>query len=269
MAATNALWDDDGWRAILEEHLKIIRAAGALDRLPIYLAALGTAAVWSGDFAEAASVIAEAHAVAEATGTRIAPFGAMLLDALRGHQAEVTPLIEAVIAEAGAAGQGIAVTYAHWAAAILHNGLGHYDQAREAARQATEDSPELYVSMWALPELIEAAVRTGHAHLAGCRAAAAGGNDAGRRHRLRGWGMEARARALVSEGEAAEGCYREAIDRLGRTQLRPELARAHLLYGEWLRRQGRRIDARVQLRTRMRRWPRWEWRHLPNEPGVS
>ena len=248
MAATNALWDDDGWRAILEEHLKIIRAAGALDRLPIYLAALGTASVWSGDFAEAASVIAEAHAVSEATGTSIAPFAAMLLDSLRGHQAEVTPLIEAVIAEAGAAGQGIAVTYAHWAAAVLYNGLGHYEQAREAARQATEDTPELYVSMWALPELIEAAVRTGHEQLAGdalrqlAETTQAGGTDFG-------LGMEARCRALVSEGEAAEDCYREAIDRLAQTQLRPELARAHLLYGEWLRREGRRIDARLQLRT--------------------
>ena len=102
--------------------------------------------------------------------------------------------------------------------------------------------------MWALPELIEAAVRTGHAHLAGdalrqlAETTQAGGTDFG-------LGMEARSRALVSEGEAAEGCYREAIDRLARTQLRPELARAHLLYGEWLRRQGRRIDARVQLRT--------------------
>ncbi len=248
MAATNALWDDDGWRTILEEHLKIIRAAGALDRLPIYLAALGSAAVWSGDFAEAASVIAEARAVSEATGTRIAPFAAMLLDSLRGREAEATPLIEATIAEAGAAGQGIAVTYAHWATAILYNGLGRYEQARAAAQQAAEDTPELYVSMWALPELIEAAVRTGNARLAGdalgrlAETTRAGGTDFG-------LGIEARSRALVSEGKAAEDCYREAIDRLGRTQLRPELARAHLLYGEWLRRENRRADARVQLRT--------------------
>ena len=247
MAATNAIWDDDGWRAILTLHLGIIRAAGALDRLPIYLAAMGTAAVWSGDFAAAASVIAEAHAVSEATGTRIAPFAAMLLDSYRGNDAEVTPLIEAIIAEATAGGQGIAVTYAHWAAAILANGLGRYADALQAARQASQDTPELYVSMWALPELIEAATRTGNSHLASdafarlAETTQAAGTDFG-------LGMEARSRALVSEGEAAESCYREAIARLGCTELRPELARAHLLYGEWLRRENRRADARVQLR---------------------
>jgi DNA-binding CsgD family transcriptional regulator len=248
MAATNAMWDDDGWRAVLARQLQMIRDVGALDRLPIYLAAMGTAAVWSGDFTAAASVIAEAHAVSEATGTRIAPFADMLLDSLRGNQAEATPLIEATIAEATAEGQGIAVTYAHWAAAILANGLGRYQQALEAARQASEDTPELYVSMWALPELIEAAVRTGNTQLAAdalarlAETTQAAGTDFG-------LGIEARSRALLSDGEAAEDCYREAIDRLERTQLRPELARAHLLYGEWLRREGRRTDARLQLRT--------------------
>jgi DNA-binding CsgD family transcriptional regulator/tetratricopeptide (TPR) repeat protein len=248
MAAATALWDDDGWRAILTSHLKIIRDAGALDQLPIYLAAMGSAAVWSGDFEAAAALVAEAQAVSEATGTGIAPFAAMLLAGFRGRETEVTPLIEATIAEAGAAGQGVAVTYAHWAAAIAANGLGRYDQAVEAARQATDDSGDLEVSIWALPELIEAAVRSGRTQLAGAAldrladTTRAAGTDFG-------LGMEARSRALLSEGAAAEGGYLEAIDRLARTQLRPELARAHLLYGEWLRREGRRADARAQLRT--------------------
>jgi len=246
--AACTLWDDDGWRAILARQVQLARDTGALDQLPIDLGALGTAVAWSGDFAAAASLIAEADAACEATGSRSAPFTAMLLASLRGREAEVVPLIEATISEAAAGGQGIAVTYAHWAAAILYNGLGRYVEAREAAQQASQDTPGLYISMWALPELIEAAARSGNTRIAGealerlADTTRAGGTDFG-------LGIEARCRALLSEGEAAEGCYREAIDRLGRTQLRPELARAHLLYGEWLRRAGRRLDARAQLRT--------------------
>jgi hypothetical protein len=126
--------------------------------------------------------------------------------------------------------------------------MGRYEQAREAARQAAEDPSGLCVSLWALPELIDAAARSGNTHMAAdaferlAETTRAGGTDFG-------LGIEARSRALVTEGQAAEGWYAEAIDRLGRTQLRPELARAHLLYGEWLRRQDRRRDAREQLRT--------------------
>ena len=247
-AAASAVWDDERWRAMLLRQVQIARDVGALDQLPIDLASLGTDAAWSGDFAAAAALIAETDAVCEATGTRSAPFAAMLLASLRGNQSEVSPLIEATIAEAAVGGQGIAVTYAHWAAAILYNGLGRYADARAAAQQASQEKPALYMAMWALPELIEAAVRTGDTHTAADALARltettqAGGTDFG-------LGIEARSRALVSQGEDAVGCYREAIDRLGRTQLRPELARAHLLYGEWLRRAGRRTDARAQLRT--------------------
>jgi len=139
------------------------------------------------------------------------------------------------------------VAYAHWVAAIAHNGLGRYADALGAATQASEDTSTLYIAMWALSELIESAARSGNGHL-GTGAlerladfTRAGGTDFG-------LGVEARSRALLSEGQTAEGLYREAIDRLGRTKLRPELARAHLLYGEWLRRQKRRADARAQLR---------------------
>jgi DNA-binding CsgD family transcriptional regulator len=241
------MWDDDGWHAILLRQVGLARRAGALDHLPILLGALAMAAVWRGDLAGAASLIVEADAATEATGSRIAPYAAMLLASVRGNQDEAAPLIEATIAVAPARGQGAAATYAHWVAAILGNGLGRYEEALAAARQASEDR-HLYVSTWVLPELIEAAARSGNTHMAGdaldrlAETTRAGGTDCG-------LGIQARSRALLSDGEAADGLYCEAIDRLGRTQFRLELARAHLLYGEWLRRQRRRADAREQLRT--------------------
>jgi DNA-binding CsgD family transcriptional regulator len=247
-AAASALWDDVPWREMLLRQVQLARDVGALDQLPIDLASLGTATAWTGDLPAVSALIAEADAVRAATGSRTAPFAAMLLASLRGDQAEATPLTEAAIADATTRGQGIALTYAAWTAAILANGLGRYAEALAAAKQASQDSPALYVAMWALPELVEAAARTGNtriAHDAIARLAEstqAGGTDFG-------LGLEARSRALVSEGETAETYYREAIDRLGRTQLRPELARAHLLYGEWLRGENRRRDARAELRT--------------------
>ena len=243
----SALWDDDAWRTMLVRQLQLARDAGALERLPLLLASLGTAVAWSGDFAAAAALVAEAEVVCEATGSRAAPFTAMMLAALRGLESEAAELIEATIAEATVGGQGIAVAYAHWTAAILANGLGRYGEALAEATAASEDTATLYISMWALPELIEAAVRTGQPHVAGQALerltdfTRAGGTDFG-------LGIEARCRALLSEPETAEGLYREAIDRLGRTRLRPELARAHLLFGEWLRRENRRVDARAELR---------------------
>jgi DNA-binding CsgD family transcriptional regulator len=244
--AAIALWDEDGWRAILVRQVRVARAAGALDQLPVGLVALAMDDAWRGDFAGAVSLIAEADVVCEATGSRIAPYAAMFLAALRGNQAEVAPLIEASITAAEAGGQGGAAAYAHWVAAILHNGLGRYADALAAAEQAIPEA-NLYVSIWTLPELIEAAARTGNTRVAPgalerlAETTQAGGTDFG-------LGLEARSRALLRRGDAAEGCYREAIDRLGRSRLRPELARAHLLYGEWLRRESRRVDARAQLR---------------------
>src|SRR5215813_8330601 len=244
--AAIALWDEDGWRAILVRQVRVARAVGALDQLPVGLVALAMDEAWRGDFAGAVSLIAEADAVCEATGSRIAPYAAMFLAALRGNQAGVAPLIEATIAAAEAGGQGGAAAYAHWVAAILHNGLGRYADALVSAEQAIPKA-NLFDSMWALPELIEAAARTGNTRLAPgalerlAETTQAGGTDFG-------LGLEARSRALLRRGDAADDLYREAIDRLGRTRLRPELARAHLLYGEWLRRESRRVDARAQLR---------------------
>jgi DNA-binding CsgD family transcriptional regulator/tetratricopeptide (TPR) repeat protein len=246
--AAIALWDEDGQRAILVRQVQLARTAGALEQLPIDLVALAIDEAWRGDFAGAVSLIAECDAVCEATGgSRVAPFAGMFLGALRGDQAAVTPLIEATLAAAEAGGQGGALTGAHWAAAVLNNGLGRYAEAQAAAEEATRDTI-VYVSILVVPELVEAAARTGNTDVAAgalqrlAETTQPSGNDLA-------LGIEARCRALLSEGETAERLYQEAIDRLSRTRLRPDLARAHLLYGEWLRRQGRRLDAREQLRT--------------------
>ena len=140
------------------------------------------------------------------------------------------------------------VQCSQWVSAILYNGLGRYEEALAGARQAAEQAPELFVSMWALPELIEAASRTGQSGLAaGALARLAEATGTGQTDW--GQGIYARCRALLSDGQDTEGWYREAVGRLSRTRVRAELARAHLLYGEWLRRELRRADARAQLRT--------------------
>jgi DNA-binding CsgD family transcriptional regulator len=246
--AANYLWDFDGWLAITDEATQLARDLGALDQLPIDLQAQAQAAMWCGDFPAADALITEAGIVAEATGTLMAPLAAMFLAALRGRDSEATPLIKGTLAAATAGGQGLAVSWTRWVTAILSNGLGRYADAAAAAEHASQDLPEITVSMFALPELVEAAARTGTSKLAAhavdqlTQTTQPAGTD---------WalGIEARCRALVNHGQAAEDLYREGIDRLGRTRLRPELARAHLLYGEWLRRENRRTDAREQLRT--------------------
>src|SRR5262249_7796212 len=228
--------------------VQLAGTAGALEQLPIDLVALAIDEAWRGDFAGAAALIAECDAVCEATGgSRVAPFAAMFLDALRGDQAEVTPLIEATIAAAEAGGQGGALTGAHWAASVLNNGLGRYAEALAAAEEATRDTI-VYVSILVVPELVEAAARIGNTDVAVgalqrlAETTQPSGNDLA-------LGIEARCRALLSEGETAERLYQEAIDRLGRTRLRPDLAPARLLYGQGVRRQGRRPRAREAPRT--------------------
>ena len=242
------LWDEDGYRTYMDRQIQLVRKAGALDHLPLDLEAAALLAAWSGDFAGAAALIAEAETVCEVTGSRIPPYSGLLLAGLRGRQAEAVPLIDATMHAAKAAGQGSLVTLTRWVTATLYNGLGRYDEAREAARLAADDPAGIYVSMWALPELVEAAARSGDMPVASAALERLAGTTqvSGTDWAL---GIEARSRALVAEGQAADGLYADAIDRLGRTRLRPELARAHLLYGEWLRRENRRADAREQLRT--------------------
>jgi DNA-binding CsgD family transcriptional regulator len=247
-SASTIVWDDEAERAICARQTQIFRDAGALADLPLHLNALGQEAAWSGDFNGASVFIAEAASVAAATGSRFAPNAAMRLRALQGRETEAASLVASVLEHAAAEEQGIGEIHAHWAASVLYNGLARYEEAASAAHKATSDTFEPFVSMWALAELVEAAVRLGHRETArdaidrlGVITQAAGNDFA--------LGIEARSRALLTDGETAAGLYEEAIDRLRGTRLRPELARAHLLYGEWLRREGRRIDAREQLRT--------------------
>ena len=169
-----------------------------------------------------------------------------MLSALRG-QSDALPLIESTIRDAETGGQGLSIVWAEWTSAILFNGLGRYDEALASAQRAAAETPRLHHSWWASTELIEAASRVARPDLAidalerVMTATAPADTDWGR-------GMQARCRALLSEGEDADRLHREAIERLARTRRRPELARAHLLYGEWLRRENRRRDARGQLR---------------------
>ncbi|HEV2252859.1 MAG TPA: helix-turn-helix transcriptional regulator, partial [Streptosporangiaceae bacterium] len=242
------LWDMETSQSILLRQLQSAREAGLLVYLLVYVNALGIYATWCGRFAEAASLVAEGEAIAEAIRTRFAPIAAVFLAGFRGSEADAARLIEVVTKDARAAGQGGGIQWCQWASGILYNGLGRYEQALAAARQASEQALELYVSAWALPELIEAASRTGQTQVAAdaldrlAEATSISQTDWGP-------GIHARSRALLSDGEDADASYREAIERLGRTPLRPELARAHLLYGQWLRRERRRADARAQLRT--------------------
>jgi DNA-binding CsgD family transcriptional regulator len=246
--AANLVWDYDRSLEIGTRAVQFARDRGALEVLAAADNACGQAAAVAGDFATAALLIAEVDAVKEATRTRIGPYAAIALAGIRGQEAPASELISGVITKATAGGQGTAVQYAHWANSVLMNGLGRYEEALAAAVEASEHTPELFIASWALSELIEAATRTENAELAQSALTRLGEHmeacDTD-------WAVSiyARSRALLSEGEAAAPLYREAIERLGHTRLRPELARAHLLYGEWLRRQGRRVDAREQLRT--------------------
>jgi len=240
-AASIAVWDNDGTLAIATRVLQLVRDAGALAQLPIHLSALALARAWIGDLAGTAALVAESDSVVAATGSRFVPGAALRLWALQGREAEVSAATE----RAAAGGPGVAI-YAHWASAVLYNGLARYEDAARSARQATSSPVGFWVSEWALPELVEAAMRVGDMELArdALERLAATTRPAGTDFAL---GIEARSRALLSDGSAADNLYRQAIDRLNRTRLRPELARAHLLYGEWLRREGRRVNAREQL----------------------
>ena len=246
-AGAAVVWDFEACLATATRQVEVARGAGALAVLAVGVNVLGQVAALSGDFAQATSLKAEADAVREATGTHVAHYGALVLAGLRGRVSEAIPLIDATVANATAEGQGTAVQYAHWARSVLLNAVGRYDEAFEVARLASDDTPELFVSAWALSEQVEAAARSGNDR---------GASEALERLQARtrgtdepwGRGLEARSRGLVGTGASAEADFLEAVEQLRRTRLRPELARAHLVYGEWLRRQARRSDARTQLR---------------------
>ena len=242
------LWDDESWEWLCARSVDLARQAGALSLLPIALLARVGLHLLAGELSEAARLVEECEAVAEATASGLPRYGALALAAWRGREAEAGPLIDLALNEASARGEGMGWTLIHHYAAVLHNGLGQYEQALQAAERASAHPYELGFASLVLPELIEAAVRCGKPERA---AAALERLTAGARATRTDWalGLEARCRALLSEGEEADRLYRAAVEHLARTRVRAELARAHLLYGEWLRRQNRRLDAREQLRT--------------------
>jgi len=244
--AAGIVWDYASWDVLSGRQVTLARDAGALIALPIALSTHAGVHLFAGEFTEAASLVAQAESVAEATGSSIAPYGAVALAVFRGREAQAAQLIQTATDDVGRRGEGGGLSSVQWADAVLYNSLGRYQEALAAAQRASEDSPAVRFASWALVELVEAAVRSGVPERA-----------AGALQRLSGiagacgtdWalGAQARSRALVSDGAAAEKLYREAIDRFGRAGLRVDLARAQLLYGEWLRRQRRRRDARAQL----------------------
>jgi DNA-binding CsgD family transcriptional regulator len=240
------LWDDEALYVLSTRHLEIARGTGALSEAPLALTCRTFMHLFTGELVAAASLVEHVNAVNEATGSELAPFGALALAAVRGGR-DARALLEASMREM-ACGEGIGVTVMQWASALLCNGLGGFRDALVAARWAGGHPHEPAVAQWGLTELIEAAARSGSPELA---ADAIGQLSTMTRASGTDWalGVEARSRALLGDGETAEHLYREAIERLSHTRVRFELARAHLVYGEWLRRAGRRRDARTQLRT--------------------
>jgi DNA-binding CsgD family transcriptional regulator/tetratricopeptide (TPR) repeat protein len=238
------LMDADAWFELGTRQIQAARAAGALTVLPLALHTIAAWHVLAGDFSLAETQLAEADSIMAATGDAPMVHARLRLAALRGGVAQV--LITDSIREATQRGEGVLVRHAEDAAATLYAGLGRYDEALKWAQREVEHNPHAFY-MTALPELVEAGVRCDEQDVARraldalCQKTQASPTAWAR-------GVEARSRALVSAGNAAEGLYKEAIEQLERTRLRAELARAHLLYGEWLRREHRRVDARAQLR---------------------
>ena len=241
------VWDFESWHALAARQAQFARDTGALVHLQFALNLLAWTRLVAGELTAAALLLEEDRLVAEATGNPPLAYPEMVLAAWRGQEAEASELIEATSQEAAARGPGTVVDYASYASSVLDNGLGRHEAARDAAWRAFERDHMGY-GPFVVPELAEAASRTGDVALV---TAALEWLTERTRVTPTEWalGIEARVRALLSEGEVAERLYREAIERLGRTSVRTELARTHLLYGEWLRRERRRVDAREQLRT--------------------
>lgn len=247
------LWDDARWDALSARYLQLARDVGALIELPLALSTRAMMLVFSGELSAATALIDEQAAATEATGINLGRYAAAYLAAMRGRPAETTSLTDGILAEVPQRGEGIGIAIAEWTRALLHNGMGNYPEAMAAAQRALhhQEYPDLHypgIANWAAHELIEAAARSEMTDTATeatdwiTEMTTASGTD---------WalGVGARSRALLAQGADAERLYREAIDRLGTSLVRTDLARAHLLYGEWLRRERRRVDAREQLRT--------------------
>jgi DNA-binding CsgD family transcriptional regulator len=240
------LWDDATWHELTASALGLARELGALAVLPVALTYRAAVHVHEGEFGAAAGLLEEANAITAATGNAPLGYISMMLAAWRGEEPRALDLIEAVVKDATARGGGRELGLARYATAVLHNGLGGYEDALAGARRACEYE-DLAFFGWSLAELVEAGARSGASDEASAalrrlaeRTSAAGSDWA--------LGIQARSRALLSDRAAADSLYREAIDRLGRSRIAVHLARAHLVYGEWLRREQRRVEAREHLR---------------------
>ena len=240
------LWDDEGWERLSNQHLRLVRDTGALGDLAIALGHRGQMHVFAGELAEAASLHAALLEAAELTASPLAPYHVVGLAAMRGREAEARQVIATARADLVRRGEGGGLAFMDWAETVLCNGLGRYAEALTAVRRAVDGAGLIPVG-WVMPELIEAAVRAGASELAAdtdrrlTDRSRASGTD---------WalGIAARSHALLVDDGRADELYTEAIERLSRTRVAVDLARAHLLYGEWLRRQLRRMDARKELR---------------------
>ncbi len=241
------LWDDQTWEVLSRRNVQLVRDASALTVLPTALCSQAMVHLLAGELTPAASLIEEMRAVGEATGTHIAPYAGVCCAVVEGRVDQAAALIEATVEDATTRGEGFSLSATEWASAVLYNGLVRHEEALAAASRCSENPTDLAASTWALPELIEAAARSGVATLAAATmrrlevVTHAADTDWAR-------GVEAVSRALLSDAHVAEALYREAIERLAATRVVVGLGRAHLLYGEWLRRENRREDARVQLR---------------------
>ena len=246
--AAGFIWDYESWDSLTMRQIRAARAAGALAELPFALSTRVGVCLFGGDVAAAASLNDESKALAEATDSRIVPpYGVLTVAAFRGREDELERAAATSTEDFLRRGEGMGLTVSLWATALLCNGLARYEDAFAAAEQASEDPHELWFSNFALVELIEAASRSDRNERAAEALQVLAGST-GASGTPWALGVEARSRALLAHGDEAEKLYREAIDQLEPTRLRVDLARAHLLYGEWLRRERRRLDARDQLR---------------------
>jgi DNA-binding CsgD family transcriptional regulator len=244
--AVHELWDDDAWHAISTRAVRLARDAGALTMLPVVLPFLAGVHLHAGEFATASALIEEAEEITAATGNVGLMYAELVLAAWRGDEAAALEVIKAGVDDATARGEGRVLPLAGYATGVLYNGLGRYEEAVDSIQHGCEDDDQGFVG-WSLAELVEAAARCERPETAAAalrrleeRAHAAGTDWA--------LGVLARSRALISDGDVADGRYREAIERLELTRMAVHLARARLVYGEWLRRAKRRVEAREQLR---------------------
>ena len=249
MLAAQHLWDYPRWQRLSDRYLDLARSLGALSELP---SALAFKVVWlahAGELTVAAALSQELKALMEATGSSFPPYAALVVAGMRGRPGEVRDLLDAAHSDLSQRGEGFGISIATWTSAMANNAVGDYQAALRSAshRQPPSLLARLSIGSFRVAEEVEAAARCGDTDAAAdavdrlAEVTSASGTD---------WacGVEARCRALLTEGAAAEDLFRESIERLGRTQLRPDLARAHMLYGEWLRRERRRSEARTELR---------------------